>query len=88
MIRNSATPQLRHAGPNGLDVARIAADKALDSGQNLRPGSQITETRKPSDEPLCLADFDYPPTIAFWLRPLNPGLRALIMDDNPFERCT
>jgi len=80
-------PQLRHAGPNGLDVTRIAADEALDPGLNLRPGPQITETRKPSDEPLCLADFNHKPTVAGWLRQRNAALLAPFKDDTSFERC-
>jgi hypothetical protein len=83
-------PQLetfnRPCGPNGFDVTRIAADEVLDPGQNIRPGSQITETRKPSDEPLCLADFNHPLTVAPWLRPRNAGLLAPIKDNTSFER--
>ncbi len=83
-------PQLetfnRPCGPNGFDVTRIAADEALDPGQNLRLGSQITEARKPSDEPLCLADFNHPLTVAPWLRPRNAGLLAPIKDETSFER--
>jgi hypothetical protein len=79
-------PQLLHACPNGFDVTRIAADEAHDPGQKLRPGSQITETCKPSDEPLCLADFNLPPTVAAWLRPRNEALPAPAKDDTSFER--
>lgn len=78
MIRNSDT--------NGLDVTRIASDEALDPGQNLRPGSQITEIRKPSDEALCLADFNHPPTVASWLRTRNAALLAPIKGNTAFER--
>ena len=69
-------PQLRHARPNGLDVTWIATDEALDPGLNLRPASQITETVKPSGEPLCLADFNRTPTVARWLRLRDAALLA------------
>jgi hypothetical protein len=80
-------PQLRHAGPNGLDVTRIAADEALDPGQNLRPAFQITQTCKPSDEPRCLAALNHPTTVAFWLRPDNAVLPAPIKEVTSFEHC-
>jgi len=80
LIRNSDTP-----APNGLDVTRIASDEALDPGENLRPGSQITEIRKPSDEALCLADFNDPPTVASWLRTRNAALLAPIKGNTAFE---
>lgn len=66
--RTIVDTQLGHPGPNGLDVTMIAADKPLVPGQSLRPGSQITETRKPSEEPLCLADVKNVPTLASWLQ--------------------
>jgi hypothetical protein len=78
-------PQLRNASPNGLDITRIAADKALNPGQNLRPASQSTQTLKPSDERLCLTDFNLPPTEATWLRKLNAALLAPIKLDTSFE---
>lgn len=70
-----------------LACIRIAADEALDPGQNLHPDPQITETRKPSDEPLCLADFNDPPTLASWLRTHNTDLLASAKDHTSFERC-
>ena len=79
-------PQLRHAGPNGLDVTRIAADEAFDPGQNLRPASQITQTLKLSDEPLCLEDFNHQPTVASWLRSRNAALQVPIKHDTSYER--
>ena len=42
----------------------IAADEALDPGQNRHPSSQITVTCKSSDEPLCLAVFKSLQTLA------------------------
>jgi hypothetical protein len=79
-------PQLRHAGPNRLDVTRIGADEMLDPGLNPRSGFQITETLKLSGEPLCLADFNHPPTVASKLWPRNAALLAPIKDDTSFER--
>ena len=87
VARAVVDPQLGHASPNGLDVTRIAGDEALDPGENLRPAPQITETRKPSDEPLCLADFNYVPTVAPWLRPRNAALSAPIKGNTAFEPC-
>jgi len=80
-------PHLRRACPNGLYVTRISADEALDTDQKLRPGSQITKTSKPSDEPLCLAVFNHPPTVAPRLRSRNAALPAPIKDNTSFERC-
>ncbi|MFN4865456.1 MAG: hypothetical protein ACK5GZ_03930 [Cyanobium sp.] len=79
--------QFRHAGPNGLDVTRVAADEAFDPDLNLRPGLEITQTRKPLDEPLCLADFNHTPTVAAWLRQRKAALLAPFKDDTSFERC-
>lgn len=69
-----------------LACTRIAADEVLDPGQNLRSGPQITETRKPSDEPLCLANFNVPLPIASWLRTHNTALLAPAKDHTSFER--
>ena len=85
-MRAVVDPLLRYTGPNGLDVTRIAADEALDPGQNLRPGSQITEIRKPSDEALCLADFNHPPTVVSRLRQRNAALLAPIKGNTAIER--
>ena len=79
-------PQLRHAGPNGFDVNRIATDEAFDPGLNLRLGPQITEIRKTLDEPLCQADFNHTTTVAAWLRQRSAALPAPIKDDTSFER--
>ena len=84
--RAEVDPQLLLHWPNVFEVTRIAADELLDPSQNLRPGSQITETRKPSDEPLRLADFNHPPNVASWLRPRNAALLVPIKDDTSFER--
>lgn len=58
--------------------------------RSIRPepslGPQITQTRKPSDEPLCLADFNHPPTVASWLRTRNASL-LLAKGNTSFERC-
>jgi hypothetical protein len=86
VARAVVDPQLGHASPNGLDVTRIAADEALDPGENLRPAPQITETRKPSDESLCLADFNHAPTVAPWLRSRNAALLTSLRHDTSFER--
>lgn len=48
--------------------------------------NQITGTRKPSDEPLCLADFNHPKTVASWLRLRYAALLAPVKDDTSFER--
>jgi hypothetical protein len=69
-----------------LACTRIAADEALDPGQNLRSGPQITEIRKPTVEPLCLAVFNDPLTVASWLRTHNTALLALAKDHTSFER--
>jgi hypothetical protein len=71
LIRNSYTPP-----PDGPDVPRIAANEALNPGQNLRPALQITQTLKPSEEALCLADFNHPPTVASWPLQRNTALLA------------
>ena len=65
----------------------MTADEALDPGQNLRPGSQITETRKPSDKLLCLADFNHLPAVAPWLRSRNAAWLGPIKENTSFERC-
>jgi hypothetical protein len=69
-----------------LACIRIAADEALDLGQNLHPGPQITETRKPTDEPLCLAGFNHVLTVASWLRSRNAAMPPPIKGNTSFER--
>ena len=64
----------------------MTADEALDPGQNLRPGSQITETRKPSDKLLCLVDFNHLPVVVSWLRSCNAAWLGPIKDNTSFER--
>jgi len=64
---NSDTPARR------LDVTRLAADEALDPGQT-RPPLKITETRKPSNEPLCLAA-------------LQPAITKLVASDYSAANC-
>jgi hypothetical protein len=78
---------LKHGFFFGVHDAKDATDEIRNAGQYLRPALQITQTLKPSDEALCLANFKLALTVATWLRPRNASLLVPIKDDTTFERC-
>jgi len=66
---------------------KITDLNAICPGLIPRSVSQISKTLKALGEQLCLADFKYSPTVAWWLRQRDAALLTPIKNDTSFERC-
>jgi hypothetical protein len=53
--------------PNRPDIARIAADEALNPCLNQRLGPEIPKIPEPAGELLCTAGYNNSDTVASWL---------------------